>query len=165
MKTQGLVIVILLLTAVLLIFLSQKGKIQGPQDRRAVVALDAPEFVINNENDGVIKLSDLKGKTVFVHFWASWCKECKEELPGIQALYNRKKTDPNFVFLSVIFREDPSITKKYMNENNYDFPVFIDPEYKAAKTYGLTGVPETFIIDTDGILQKRIIGPWKWENI
>ncbi len=52
-----------------------------------------------------------------------------------------------------------------MIENNFDFPLYIDPEYMAAKTYSLTGVSETFIIDPDGILQKRILGPARWEDL
>ena len=86
-------------------------------------------------------------------------------MPGIQALYNRKKDNPDFVFLSVIFREDPIESTKWLKENNYDIPIFIDPNGEAARTYGLTGVPETFIINPEGILTERIIGPANWDRI
>ncbi len=165
MRSRGIILIAVIVITAFLIILNQKEKLVVPHDHHAIVGLESPEFTLLGKDGLKITLSQLKGKTVFTHFWASWCKECREELPAIQDLYNRKKSDPEYVFLSVVFRENPEITERYMIENNLDFPLYIDPEYKAAKTYGLTGVPETFIIDPDGILQKRILGPAKWEEL
>ncbi len=165
MKNREVILGVTFVIIVFLIVLSQKGRVTGPHDRRAVMGLEAPEFTLLDNNGTSVKLSQFKEKTIFVHFWAAWCKECREELPGIQALYDRKKSDPDFVFLSVIYREDPAKSKKYLDENNYDIPIFVDPDEKAARVYGLTGVPETFIIDQDGLLKRRIIGPGRWEEI
>ena len=162
MNSRGIIIGVIIVLGIFLILLTQKGK--GPQVRKAVMGLKAPEFTLLDKNGTSIKLSQFKGKTVFLHFWASWCKECKDELPAIQALYNRRKADPAFVFLSVVYREDPAKTRDYIRVNNYDIPVFTDPEARTARTYGVSGVPETFIIDPEGILQKRVIGPGRWED-
>jgi thiol-disulfide isomerase/thioredoxin len=164
MTKRAIILVVILVLGFFLVLISQKGG-KAPI-RKAVVGLESPDFTfLEAGGGGAIRLSQLKGKKVFVHFWASWCKECREEMPGIQDLYNRKKNDPGFVFISVIYREDPAKSIKYLKDNNYDIPVYIDPGEKAVKDYGVTAVPETFIIDKKGILSNRIIGPGRWDEI
>ena len=162
MSSRGIILGVILVIGVLLVVLTQRDR--TPQTRRAVVGLEAPGFVLLDSNGASVELSRFKGKTVFLHFWASWCPNCKAELPSIQALYNRKKSDPDFVFLSVVYREDPAETTNYLKANHYDIPLFTDPGEKAARAYGVTGVPETYIIDADGILRKRVIGAGDWSK-
>lgn len=163
MKPRAIILGAVVVVGIFMLVLTQQDK--GVQTRRAVVGLDAPEFTVLNSNGEEIKLSQFKGKKIFIHYWASWCKECKEEMPGIQALYNRKKSDPGFVFLSIIYREDPLVSRQWLEDNNYNIPIFTDPKGTAAALYGLTGVPETFIVDPDGTLVERILGPGRWDNI
>ncbi len=160
MRYRGAVLLVVLLAGILLVILSQKSKVSEP--RRAIVGLSVPEFSLFDKTGNEYTLSSLKGKTVFIHFWAAWCKECREELPSIADLYKRKKGDPKFRFFSVIWREDPVKTRKYLDEQQIDIPIYTDPGEKAARVFGVTGVPETYIIDSEGILQKRVIGPGKW---
>ncbi|VAX27710.1 Cytochrome c-type biogenesis protein CcmG/DsbE, thiol:disulfide oxidoreductase [hydrothermal vent metagenome] len=162
MKLRGVILGVILVIGVFLVVLTQKDR--APQARRAIVDLEAPGFVLLDSSGATVKLSQFKGKTVFLHFWASWCPNCREELPSIQALYNRRKSDPDFVFLSIVYRENPAKSMKYLKANNYDIPLYTDPGEKAARTYGVTGVPETFIIDADGILRKRVIGAGDWSG-
>jgi peroxiredoxin len=162
-KNRGVILAVLFIIGVFLILLSQKGKL--PQMSRAVEGLEAPGFTFLDKDSKSFTLSQYIGKIIFIHFWASWCKECKDELPGIQALYDRKKSDPNFVFFSVIWREDPATSRKYLEDNNFDFPIYIDPGEKTAREYGVTGLPETYIIAEDGVLKKKIIGPGRWDEI
>jgi len=159
---RGIILGVILVIGVVLVILTQKDR--TPQVRRAVVDLEAPGFVLLDSNGATVKLSQFRGKTVFLHFWASWCPNCREELPSIQSLYNRRKSDPDFVFLSVVYRENPAKSMNYLKVNNYDIPLYTDPGEKAARTYGVTGVPETFIIDADGILRKRVIGAGDWSG-
>jgi len=146
-----------------LVLFTQRDK--SSQTRRAIVELEAPAFELLDGDGTAVRLSDFKGKTVFLHFWASWCKNCREEMPFIQALYDRKRSDPDFVLLSVVYREDPAETMRYMEANGYDIPLYTDPGEETAKTYGVTGVPETFVIGADGILKKRVIGPGNWNEL
>ncbi len=163
MKRRGLIIGIVIVTGVLLVLLSQRGR--EPRVRGAVERLAAPDFTLLDLSGKAVSLSDLRGKTVFLHFWATWCKECKKELPSIQALYNRKRSDPDIVFLSVVYRDDPARAAAYLKDNGYDVPFYTDPEGRAARSYGVTGVPETYIIGPDGILLKKIIGPGEWGGL
>jgi len=162
LNSRGIILAVILVAGVLLVLLTQRDR--SPQTRRAIVDLEAPAFVLLDSSGSPVELSRFKGKTVFLHFWASWCPNCREELPSIQALYDRRKSDPDFVFLSVVYREDPARTREYLRTNNYDIPLFTDPGEKAARTYGVTGVPETFIIGPDGILRKRVIGAGNWNE-
>ncbi len=162
MKHKGLILLIVLSAVVFLVFLSQQNG--GPKPAGVAVGLRVPDFVLLDKDGKEIRLSQLKGKTVFVHFWASWCKECRAEMPSIYNLYKRKSSDPNFVFLSVIYKEDPADSSKYLKENNYNIPVYIDPNGNAAEIFRVTGVPETYIINPEGILTKKVIGPGRWEE-
>jgi len=161
-RYKGAILFIILAVGLFFVFLSQREKVDQP--KRAIEGLEVPEFSLVGADGKTYNIGDLKGKTVFIHFWAAWCKECKKELPSIYALYKRKKDDPGFVFISVAWREDPVKTKKYLKEQNMDIPVYIDPDQRAARIFGVTGVPETYIINPEGVLQKRVIGPGKWET-
>ncbi len=163
MNYRGIILGAIAVIGLVLVIFSQKDK--GTVVRRAVVGLEAPEFRVLDKDGTETRLSQLKGKTIFVHYWASWCKECREEMPGIQALYERKKADQSFVFISVIYREDPKVSKQWLIDNGFDIPIYVDPKGEAARTYGLTGVPETFIVEPNGILKIRILGPTDWSKI
>lgn len=163
MKSRGIILLVIMVIGIALLILGQKDK--TPQKYRAIVGLKVPEFSLFDEKGERVASSQLSGKTLFVHFWASWCKECRVEMPGIQALFDRKQSDPNFVFLGVLYREDPKVSRKWLSDNNYNLPIFIDVKENAAKVFGVTAVPETFILAPDGILTRRIIGPADWDKI
>ncbi len=162
MKSRAFILLVLLGLGIFFVFYSQKLK--PPEKSQAIVGLDAPDFKVVDRNGKRLTLKDLRGKTVFVHFWASWCTQCRKEMPSINALYQRKKNDPNFVFISIIYREDPSASKRYLQKNHFDIPIYVDIDENAARAFGVTGVPETYIIDPRGILKKKVIGPGKWES-
>jgi DsbE subfamily thiol:disulfide oxidoreductase len=125
---------------------------------------DAPRFSVTAPDGTSLKLSDLKGKVVLVNFWASWCPPCREENPSLNSLYNRLKDEPRFRYVSIIYRDDPGEARSYLAESGFSIPACIDPGGKAAESYGLTGVPETYIIDKKGILREKVIGPMMWDN-
>lgn len=162
MRYRGAVLLVVFAIGVFLVILSQQGREKKP--RSLLEGLKVPDFVVYDKQGNEYRLSALKGKRVFVHFWAAWCKECRTELPAIKDLYERKKDDPGFVFLSVIWREDPIKSRKYLESQGIDIPIFTDPGEKMAKSFGVTGVPETYIIGPDGVLQKKVIGPGRWES-
>lgn len=129
----------------------------------AAVGLGAPDFSLRDADGRLWRLSDLKGSVVLVNFWASWCPPCKEEMPYLQNLYEKMKGNPKFSLLTVLYRDDPKAAYAYLRENGYTFPMLMDPESTAARSYGLTGVPETFLIDKAGVVQAKKIGPAKWD--
>ena len=81
-----------------------------------------------------------------------------------KALINKKMEGKPFQMLGILFRDDPSNLPEYFRNNRVTAPTLISPDNEAGKIFGITGVPETFIIDKDGILRERLVGPQMWEN-
>ena len=123
----------------------------------------APDFELPGLDDKTMRLSDFRGKVVFLNFWATWCKPCKEEMPSMEILYKNFEKD-GLVILAVSI--DRVTTKKdippFVKSLNLTFPVLVDSWGQTDKRYKLMGVPETYIIDQQGILREKIIGPKDW---
>jgi cytochrome c biogenesis protein CcmG/thiol:disulfide interchange protein DsbE len=120
--------------------------------------------------DGTHKwsLEDEKGSVVIINFWATWCPPCREEMPSLQKFYktivSRDNPHKKIKVITILYRDNPFSAIEFMKEMHYDFPVFKDPESKIAQLFGVTGVPETYIINGEGVLLKRIIGPFDWDS-
>jgi len=131
--------------------------------RIAMVGEQAPDFNLVDTNNKSWKLSELKGQVVLINFWASWCPPCLQEMPSMQKLYSSMPQD-KFKMLAILNNDNPKNARALAVKQHYTFPILIDPGSKVAKAYGLTGVPETFIIDKQGILREKIIGPEHWDG-
>jgi len=160
-KSKGVILAVILVLGVTGIILALKS-LEHP-DRKAAVGLDAPAFEVKDTTGKVWKLADLRGRVVLLNLWASWCETCKEELPSIQNLINTEKNNSKLVFISVLYRDNPEKALAYMKENGFAFPLLIDTA-DIAQLYGITGVPETFVIDKKGILKQHVIGPLQWDS-
>jgi len=125
----------------------------------------APEIVVTGMNGSPLKLSDLKGKVVLLNFWATWCPPCREEIPSMIKL-NKAMAGKPFQMVAVSIDEGgkPAIESFFKTDGFSELPVYIDTDNKAANAYGITGVPETFIIDKNGIIVKKVIGPLGWDS-
>ncbi len=161
MRGKGIILALILLSAALVIIFVPKSR-ERPQ--MAVVDFNAPEITINDSTGRTYNISELKGSVVFINFWATWCEPCREEMPSIQKLYNHFKNEKGFRMLTVLFRDDYQKALAYMKENNYEFPVLMDSNGKTATSYGITGVPETYIVNKKGILKEKVIGPADWSS-
>ncbi|MBI4382640.1 MAG: TlpA family protein disulfide reductase [Nitrospinae bacterium] len=125
-------------------------------------AFISPNFELPSLTGGNVRLSDYRGKVVFVNFWATWCATCKVEMPSMEKLYQKYK-GRGFEMLTISVDKDLSLVKPFMDEYRLTFPVLLDPESKLAKKkYKTTGVPETFILDRNGIIVHKAIGPRDW---
>ncbi len=123
----------------------------------------APDFRLSDLNGQEVALSQFRGKVVFLNFWATWCPPCIEEIPSINAL--QKKVQSNdFVILTVnIDQTGRENIKKFVDSRGLEFRVLLDPKSDvSAGKYGISGVPETFLIDRNGIVIERYIGPRNW---
>ncbi|MFQ6078282.1 MAG: redoxin domain-containing protein [Thermodesulfobacteriota bacterium] len=122
----------------------------------------APDFTLPTLGDNPARLSNYRGKVVFLNFWATWCPPCREEMPSMQFLYHRLK-GWDFEMLTVsIDTKGADRVQSFVATYGLTFPVLLDPNKKVYRLYGLTGVPETFIIDKNGEILLRIIGPRDW---
>ncbi len=160
MKYKKLILVILIAIAITaLIFLPEKRLFREV----AAVGSPAPDFELRDTNGNLWKLSDLKGKVVFINFWATWCKVCKREMPYKEKLYEKMQGKP-FQMLGILFRDNPRNLIPYFKEHNVSLPRLISRHNNVAVLYGITGVPETFIVDKDGIVREKIVGPRQWDS-
>jgi len=129
----------------------------------ASVGKPAPDFEYKDSTGKLWKLSDLRGKVVFINFWATWCVTCKSEMPHKETLYQMMKDEP-FQMLGMLFRDDPGNLAEYYKTQKVSPPTLISPDNESAKVYGITGVPETFIIDKEGIVREKLVGPREWDD-
>jgi len=124
--------------------------------------LKMPNFTFPDINGREVSLSDHRGKVVLVNVWATWCPPCRQEMPSMQSLYEKFKGE-NFEILAVsIDSEGREAVAPFMRKMNLTFPALLDPGETIRSLYGITGVPESFIIDKQGILVEKIIGPINW---
>ena len=161
MKSKSVILAVILVLGITGIVLALKS-LEHP-DRKSAVGLEAPAFEVKDTEGKLWRLADLRGKVVLLNLWASWCGTCKEELPSIQNLINIEKGNSKLIFISVLYRDSPEKALAYLKENGFGFPVLIDTG-NIAELYGITGVPETFIIDKKGTLKQHVVGPLQWDS-
>ena len=125
----------------------------------------APDIsVVSLANGNALKLSDLRGKVVLLNFWATWCPPCREEIPSMMKLNSVMAGKPfQMVAISIDEGGKPTI-ESFFKGTGFFLPTYLDESGAAAKSYGITGVPESFIIDKQGILVKKIIGGFAWDS-
>ena len=128
------------------------------------IGQQAPDFALKDENGKVVKLSDFRGKLVFLNFWATWCPPCVDEAPDMEALKKALKDKP-FQMLAVSIDVDWDVVKRFNQQYNVSIPALLDPGQQVARgLYKITGQPETFLISANGSVLKHVVGPARWGN-
>ncbi len=129
----------------------------GMAARPPLVGGPAPEITLKNLQGQEVRLSDLRGKVVLLNFWATWCKPCKDEMPAMQASYDKLR-DQGFVVLAVNELEDTEKVIEHVRKHGHTFPVVMDHDNVVANHYGVVGLPASFLVDRQGIVRERISG-------
>ena len=125
----------------------------------------APDFQLKDTKGNKVSLSDLRGKVVVVNFWATWCPPCIEEMPSMERL-NEVIAGDDFVMLAINTEENgPSIVPAFLEKTPYTFPILYDNKGVVQKRYGVFKFPESFIINKDGTVAEKIIGPLDWSSL
>lgn len=165
MNNKALVLLSMFIIGLALVFMLKENNssVSSSSDMKATTGLPAPLFELKDIHGKTWNLADLKGKVVLLNFWATWCDSCRTENPSIQKLVASEKRDDRFIFLSVLFKDEPSRAMEYLKENNFDFNVLVDDSGLSSK-YKVRGVPETFIIDKEGVIRQKVIGPIEWDS-
>ncbi len=118
---------------------------------------DAPDFSVDLFDGGTFNLADQRGKIVVVNFWASWCPPCQDETPLLTAASSQLDDDVVLIGVNVWDKRDEA--QKFLDYYQVNYPVAEDSGGSIAVDYGLTGVPETFVIDANGKVVARLPGP------
>jgi peroxiredoxin len=124
----------------------------------------APDFVLEDLQGKAVRLSNYRGRVVFVNLWTTWCEPCRVEMPSMEGLHRRLSGD-DFVMLAVSADADGrEVVEPFVRELKLTFPVLLDPDGDVVGRYRVTGYPETFIIDRDGRVVAHEIGPRNWSD-
>ena len=122
-----------------------------------LIAKSATPFTITLFDGGKLTLNDLRGKAVFLNFWASWCPPCRAEAKDLEAAWQRVK-DKNMVFLGVALQDTDQNSLEFLKEFNVTYPNGKDDFGKIAVDYGTWGIPESFFIDPHGRITYKHVG-------
>jgi peroxiredoxin len=124
------------------------------------VGSPAKEFTLT-DSDRSVSLNQYRGQVVLVNFWATWCPPCVEELPSLMNLQERMK-GRGIAVVGVSIDVDGDAYHRFLKLHNINFVTVRDPEQKVASMYGTSGWPETYIIDRQGVLRRKFVGPVDW---
>ena len=127
----------------------------GPQ-----IGSTAPDFTLKDLNGNPVKLSDYRGKAVYINFWASWCPPCKLEIPEIEKFYQINKDHVTVLAVNLTFNDKLSDVVDLLKASNANFPVLLDtnPKASVADAYQVYGIPASFFIDKNGIIRATHVG-------
>jgi peroxiredoxin len=129
-------------------------------DHPARIGSPAPQFTLADGGQ-TVSLASLRGHTVVLNFWATWCVPCVEELPSLLVLQHRM---PQITILAISQDEDPAAYRAFLLDNHVDFLTLRDPSQRVPHLYGTIKIPETYIIDRKGILRRKFVSAQDWTN-
>ncbi len=158
-KKFAVLLIVLGVVAAALVFVTS-----GRQSKPVRVGDAAPDFRLQALDGRSVGLSDLRGKVVMVHFWATWCPPCVDEIPSIDRL-SRSFPGQDFEVLAVSVDEGgEGAVKPFLQRNRLALPVLLNPDRSVPGRYGTFKFPETYIVDRSGVVRYKIIGAENWDS-
>lgn len=134
----------------------------GPALRSGTVA---PDFSLPVAGGAEVSLAALRGRVVFVNFWATWCAPCRQEAPSLERLYRTLHAEGFDVLgISIDAPEDDPAVEAFTAEFELTFPIPRDTHKRVYGAYRVSGVPETFLVDRQGRVLERFVGPQDWDD-
>jgi peroxiredoxin len=123
----------------------------------------APAFTLTDADSGTrtVTLAQLRGHIVIVNFWATWCVPCLEELPSLIALEHRM---PQLTILAISQDEDATAYRAFLTDYHVDLLTLRDPSARIPRLYGTLKIPESYVIDRDGILRRKFVSAQDWTS-
>jgi len=136
---------------------SDMGVLQIPADS------DPIEIRLKDPTGRPISLSEFRGKIVFINFWTTWCLACVVEMPSMEKLHQKFK-DKDFVMLAINLQESASKIKQFYKEYKLTFTTLLDSTGDVGAGLGIRSIPTTFILDKNGRIIGKVLGPREWEG-
>jgi peroxiredoxin len=138
----------------------------GPEVEAVAVGAKAPDYraVDLATGDSVGLRSRYRGHVTLVNIWATWCVPCKQEMPAMQLLYDSLSARGFRIAAVSIDQEGPEVVQRFVDDLKLTFDILHDRSGNIQQSYQTTGVPESFLIDTAGIIMKRVIGAHNWAS-
>ena len=119
----------------------------------------APDFTLDSLSGDPISLSDMRGKTIVLNLWASWCPPCRAEMPAIQRVYQENhERGLEVLAVNMTAPDNLAAVEKFVQEFNLTFPIMLDTSGEVGNTYLMRALPTTFFIDQEGVIRRVIVG-------
>ena len=132
----------------------------GAERETVAVGAPAPTYAAETVEGTPIALADLKGKVVLLNIWATWCKPCREEIPALETLFQRHRAAGlEVIGVSIDAPSEGARLRPFVTELGASYPLWHDPDDRVSSTFLALGVPASYLIDRDGILRWRHMGP------
>lgn len=132
------------------------GSWSGRVDR-SIAGTPAPAFTLPGLSGDTVRSTQFNGRVTVVNFWASWCVPCREEAPVLATLV-RTWSPKGVRFVGIIENDTPTAARRFQRRHRMTWPSAIDDDRAGADAFGVRGVPETYIISSDGQLAAKVIG-------
>ena len=158
-KKNTIKLLVLLLILGGAIFLAWRMRQPHPVD----IGETAPDFTLPTLNRGPLSLHDFGRQVVVLNFWATWCPPCVEETPGLEKFAEEMRSQ-GVTVVSVSVDEDVKALENFAAQQHLSFPILRDPDRSLAHHYGTFQFPETYLIDQEGRVAEKLIGPVDWED-
>ena len=123
----------------------------------------APDFSLPDLNGRTVRLRDLRGKVVFLNFWATWCPSCKLEMPQMMEL-EKEFSKLGLVILTVNFQEEPESVKEFFIQHSLAFATVLDRKSEVFGMYQSWSLPTTYLIHRNGEIEGKVIGYRDWHG-
>jgi len=161
---QALVIIflIVILFGILILLQTKDSFYNVSSGSQVAKGLPAPNFSLPDLDGKMVSLSDYRGKVVLLNIWATWCPPCVEEMPSMEKLYQELQGEGLEILAVSIDESGAQDVLPFMQKHKLSFPALTDTKGTIKGLYQIAGVPESFIIDKDGILVEKVIGPRDW---
>jgi peroxiredoxin len=121
------------------------------------------EIQLKDVYGNTVKLSDFRGKVVFLNFWATWCAACVVEMPSMEKLHGRLK-DKNFVMVAINVQESDAQVKAFFAKMKLSFTALLDSNGEVTTGFAVNALPTTFVLDKEGRIVGTAIGPREWNS-
>ena len=131
------------------------------QQGQVGVGEKAPDFTLTTFSGDTYRLEDLRGKVVLINFWASWCESCKPEAEDLEEAWQIYRSRGDVVFLGVDYVDTEPEAMAYLEQFGITYPNGPDVRTEISQAFRIRGVPETYVIDRQGMIAHRQIGPYR----
>ena len=136
----------------------------GVDTEKPEVGFKAPAFTVRNLKGHRVQLADYKGKVVILNLWATWCGPCRVEMPGMENLYRRYRSEGLEILAVSLDKGSSDKVQTFADEYRLSFPVLLDKDGQVERRYNSITIPTTYVIDKKGMVVAEVDGAKNWES-
>ena len=136
----------------------------GVDTEKSEVGFKAPAFTVRNLKGQRVQLADYKGKVIILNLWATWCGPCRVEMPGMENLYRRYRSEGLEILAVSLDKGSTDKVQTFADEYRLSFPILLDSDGQVERLYDTHTIPTTFVVDKRGMIVAEVDGAKHWES-